>query len=148
MIWSVALYAVFIAACAAFTTTTPLPVIVVVLFLSGAFRSLQMTSQMAVQFADIPGAEMTSASTLSAVLQQLVRGIGVAFAAVLLNFAGLLLHGANATVTQTDFRIAFVIIAAVGAGSIVHYRSLDRSTGALVSGHRRSEPAKAPAPAD
>jgi EmrB/QacA subfamily drug resistance transporter len=138
MIWSVALYAAFIAACATFTVATPLAVIVVVLFLSGAFRSLQMTSQMAVQFADIPHAEMTGASTLSAVLQQVVRGVGVAFAAVLLNFSGLLLHGASVAVTQTDFRIAFVIIAAVGAGSILQYRSLDRHTGALVSGHREA----------
>jgi EmrB/QacA subfamily drug resistance transporter len=140
MIWSVGLYALFIAACAAFTTTTPLAAIVVVLFLSGAFRSLQMTSQMALQFADIPHSEMTSASTLSAVLQQIVRGIGVAFAAVLLNFSGLLLHGDSAVVTQTDFRIAFIIIAAVGGASMIRYRTLDRYTGAQISGHR--EPAK------
>jgi EmrB/QacA subfamily drug resistance transporter len=148
MIWSVLFYAVFIIACAAFTDTTPLSVIVVVLFLSGAFRSLQMTSQMAVQFADVPAAEMTSASTLSAVLQQVVRGIGVAFAAVLLNFAGLLLHGDVSAVTETDFRIAFVIIALVGAASAVSYRKLDRETGALVSGHRRVGPAKAAGTAD
>jgi EmrB/QacA subfamily drug resistance transporter len=148
MMWSVALYAAFIAACAAFTTTTPALAVVVVLFVSGACRSLQMTSQMALQFADIPAAEMTSASTLSAVLQQVVRGIGVAFAAVLLNFSGLLLHGDTAAVTQTDFRIAFVIIAAVGACSIIGYRTLDRGAGALVSGHRKAGPAKAPGAAD
>jgi hypothetical protein len=115
-----------------------LAAIVVVLFLSGAFRSLQMTSQMALQFADIPHSEMTSASTLSAVLQQIVRGIGVAFAAVLLNFSGLLLHGDSSVVTPTDFRIAFIIIAAVGGASMIRYRTLDRYTGAQISGHREA----------
>jgi EmrB/QacA subfamily drug resistance transporter len=148
MIWSVALYAGFIAACAAFTTTTPLLAIIVVLFVSGAFRSLQMTAQMALQFADIPAGEMSSASTLSAVLQQIVRGVGVAFAAVLLNFAGLLLHGETSAVTATDFRIAFVVIAAVGACSMIGYRTLDRGSGALVSGHRGGGAAKAPGAAD
>jgi hypothetical protein len=148
MIWSVTLFAVFMAACAAFTETTPLPIILVVLLLSGAFRSLQMTSQMSLQFADIPHHEMTAASTLSAVLQQVVRGVGVAFAAVLLNFSGLLLHGDSAAVTQTDFRIAFIIISVVGVCAVFGFRTLDRDTGAQISGHREAGPAKAPGVAD
>lgn len=141
LIGSAVLFAVSIAACATFDTNTPLIVILPLLFLGGCCRSLQMTAQTAFQFADIPAEEMTGASTLSSTLLQIVRAIGVALAAVLLNVA-VSLRG-DIGLTLPDFRIAFLAIAVVAMGSLFWYWPLERHAGAELSGHRRP-PAEPP----
>ena len=53
LIGSAALFAVTVAACATFDRATPLAVILPILFVGGACRSMQMTAQTAFQFADV-----------------------------------------------------------------------------------------------
>jgi hypothetical protein len=128
------LFAAAMASCALFTSTTPIALIVLVLFASGAFRSLQMTALSSLQFAEIPSAMISSASTLSAVFQQVVRGLGIAFAAILLTLlAGW--HGGGPPDLQ-DFRLALVAIAAFGLFSLFWYVGLPPTTASEVSGHR------------
>jgi hypothetical protein len=54
------------------------------LLLSGVFRSIGFSAYNSLQFADIAGTSMTGANTLSATLQQLAGGLGVAVGALLL----------------------------------------------------------------
>ncbi len=136
LIGSAALFALSIAACATFDRATPVMVILPILFVGGACRSMQMTAQTAFQFADVKPEDMTNASTLSSALLQIVRAIGIALAAVLLN-AAVGLRG-DRGLALPDFRIAFVAIAAVGLGSLFWYWPLERHAGAELSGHRRA----------
>ena len=65
-----------IAACAALSPGTPGWVIVGVLFVGGLCRSMQFTCLNTLQFADIPAAEMSGASTFSSMVQQMAMGLG------------------------------------------------------------------------
>jgi len=138
LIWSAVVFAILTAACAGFTRGTSLVIIVPVLFVSGVCRSLQMTAQTAFQFTEIASADITGASTLSSVMLQVVRAIGVALAAVLLNIS-LALSG-RVAMSLIDFRIAFVAISAIGLISLFWYLPLEHGSGAELSGHKRALP--------
>ena len=53
----------------------PTPLIAAILFFGGLCRSMQFTSLSTVAFADIPQSQMSSASTLSSMIQQMTIGI-------------------------------------------------------------------------
>ncbi|MFT4083341.1 MAG: MFS transporter [Nocardioides sp.] len=97
--------------CALIGPATPLPLIVALLVLSGVFRSVGFTGYNSVQFADIPAAGMGAANTLSATVQQLAAGLGVAVGALVLR--------ASEAVTGSDgehlgeWRLTFVVLAAL-----------------------------------
>src|SRR6185312_1959817 len=114
-------FTAFIVACAMFSIATPTIVILAVLLVGGSVRSLQMTSLGSLQFSDIPPGEITGASTLSGVNQQLMRSFGVAMAAVVLNLAVALRGGEPGVTTLVDFRIAFLVTAALAIGSVLWY---------------------------
>ncbi len=70
-------------------------VIVVVLFVSGLFRSLQFGAVNTLSFADVPKQQMSGASTLSSTIQQRTIGMGVALGAIALRIAAWV-HGHGA----------------------------------------------------
>ena len=137
LIGSASAFAIFVTACAMFTATTPAIVILILLFVGGSVRSLQMTSLGSLQFSDIPPGEITGASTLSGVNQQLMRSFGVALAAVVLNIAVALRGGTPGVLTLVDFRVALLVTAAVAFASVLWYLPLERNVGDVVSGRRR-----------
>jgi EmrB/QacA subfamily drug resistance transporter len=61
---------------------TPVPLIVGILFVSGAFRSVGFTAYNSLAFADIKSTELTHANTLNAAVQELAAGVGIAVAAL------------------------------------------------------------------
>jgi EmrB/QacA subfamily drug resistance transporter len=61
---------------------TPVAVIVAVLFVSGALRSIGFTAYNSLAFADIKSSELTHANTLNAAVQELAAGVGIAVAAL------------------------------------------------------------------
>lgn len=136
LIGSAAAFATFVVLCAMFTPSTPAIVILVLLFVGGAVRSLQMTSLGSLQFSDIPPREITGASTLSGVNQQLMRSFGVALAAVVLNLSVALRGGTPGIATLSDFRVALLVTAAIALGSVLWYLPLERNVGDHVSGRR------------
>src|SRR5690606_14023875 len=83
----------FIAAQGLFTPATPYWLIMLVLFLGGCFRSLQFTSLNAVGYAEISKREMSYATSLSSVAQQLSLSMGVAFGAFALETTSALQSG-------------------------------------------------------
>ena len=72
---------VFLAACALFTMTTPLLLIMIILVVGGFFRSLQFTAINTVAYAEVEPAQMSRATTLVSVNQQLAISAGVAVGA-------------------------------------------------------------------
>ena len=72
---------VFLGACALFTVTTPLLLIVIILVVGGFFRSLEFTAINTVAYAEIEPPQMSRATTLVSVNQQLAVSAGVAVGA-------------------------------------------------------------------
>jgi len=138
LIWSILLHIVGMFMFVMFGRETPLWLISALLFFAGAARSFQMTALTSLQFADVPQAQMTAASTLSAVIQQATRALGIALAALLLNLIALSSGGNAEQLDLQDFHIAFAIIAAFAAFSLFWYLPLPKDAGAVVSGHDAS----------
>jgi EmrB/QacA subfamily drug resistance transporter len=131
--------ALFLAAAALFTPTTPHLLIFAVLLTGGFFRSLQFTSLNAIAYADVPQAAMSRASSFSSVSQQLSGSVGIAFAALVLQGMQTLRH--DHVIHVGDFKAAFVLVALLSASSILMNLRLPRDAGNEVSGY-------VPAPAD
>ncbi len=128
------LSALSLLACGLLTPAWPLPLVLLLLFASGVFRSLQFTASNALAFADIPKARLSHASTLFSTNFQLAMGLGVAIAALLLR-ASMEWHG-HLDPQLLDFRLAFIAIAVLGVLSTLDSFRLARDAGDAVSGHR------------
>ncbi len=124
-----------IIACAAISARTPWALIVALMLIAGLSRSMQFTALGALSFADVPPAQRGSASTLSAMLQQVAMVFGVAFSATTLNLSQYL-RGAE-FLGPIDFRIAFVAIGLIGLVASLQFLSLPHDAAAEVSGHTR-----------
>jgi hypothetical protein len=94
---------------AAIEPGTPVPVLVGLLIVSGAARSVGFTAYNTIMYADIDQEQMTPANTLSSTLQQLAGGLGVAVGALGLQIGALI--GWFGTATVTPYRITWVLLA-------------------------------------
>lgn len=118
---------------ALFTPETPHLVIALVLLAGGFFRSLQFTCLNASAFADVDEKEMSGATAMVAVAQQLFLSTGVAMAAFILETLRAL--GPGGELTPGDFSLAFLVVAGLtGLAAVMHGR-LPRDAGRQVSGH-------------
>ena len=128
--------AILLAGCALLSPTTPMPLIVTVLFLHGLSRSMQFTSLNTLTFVDIPKPLMSSATSFAAVVQQMGLGMGVAVGALALRVAAWARGEHGAVPTLMDFHVAFGLVALLSLAAIVDCFQLDSRAGAEVSGHR------------
>jgi EmrB/QacA subfamily drug resistance transporter len=112
-------------------STTPLPILLGLLVLSGTFRSIGFTAYNTVAFADVPGDRMTSANTLMSAVQELGSGLGVAVAAVLVQLGATVGHFGG---SGAAFRFAFVVLAVLLAGPVAEAIALPRTAGNVVTG--------------
>ncbi|MGY2049994.1 DHA2 family efflux MFS transporter permease subunit [Methylobacterium sp. JK268] len=129
--------AALLAAIGLFSATTPHAVIIAVLLVGGCFRSLQFTAVNAIAYADVDPRDMSAATSLASVAQQLSLSVGVAFGAFALESAAAW-HGRSA-VRAEDFWPAFLAVALLSGLSTLSFARLSPSAGAEVSGHRRIE---------
>jgi EmrB/QacA subfamily drug resistance transporter len=132
-----ALAAASFAACVLLTRDTPLAVIAAVLFFGGLTRSMQYTALNTVAFADVQPAQMSGASTLFSVLQQMNSGIGIAFGAMALRL-GEAVTGHGGAPAAADFRIAFTAVTCVCLLAIADCTRLSKAAGAQVTGHAKT----------
>jgi len=103
-----------LALCASFSARTPLVLIVLVLVVSGVFRSIGFTAYNTIVFADVAPEGMGNANTLSSTIQQLTMGLGVAVGALALRAGAPLDHLVGAASTGGGpFHAAFLLLAAV-----------------------------------
>jgi predicted MFS family arabinose efflux permease len=126
--------AVFVVLNGWFTPETPHAVIIAILLIGGCFRSLQFTSLNAISFADVPPRDMSYATSLTSMVQQLALSTGVALGAFVLESVSL--ARGHATLTGEDFAPAFLVIGALSALSVLFFTRLDPDAGAEMSGHR------------
>lgn len=115
--------------------TTPLTVIVVVLAVSGIFRSVGFSAYNSVAFADVPAERMTHANTLHATLQELGAGLGIAVGALLVRLGdpvGAALGLADDP--ATPYRVAFVLLGVILLVPLVEALLLPPTAGRSVTG--------------
>src|SRR6201992_1096902 len=107
--------AAFLGACALFTVTTPLLLIMIILVVGGFFRSLEFTAINTVAYAEVEPAQMSRATTLVSVNQQLAISAGVAVGAFSVESTMWFRH---LTELNADvFAPAFVVVSVISAAS-------------------------------
>jgi MFS family permease len=111
--------------------TVPLPVLLALLAVAGASRSLQFTALNTLAFADVPQPAMGPANTWFSVAFQLSIGIGVAVGAVALRLASLAAGVEQPGLAQ--FHVALAAIALGMAGSALAALGLARDAGAAIT---------------
>jgi EmrB/QacA subfamily drug resistance transporter len=120
-----------IAACAFFSSTTPLTLACAVLFFGGATRSMQFTALNTLAFSDVPPASMTHANTLFSAAFQLAMGLGVALGAIAWRI-GEWAAPLDASPAWA-FRAAFLIVAVISLAGVWDSMSLKHSAGEAVA---------------
>jgi EmrB/QacA subfamily drug resistance transporter len=127
----------FLAACAFFTVSTPLPLIMIILVVGGFFRSLQFTAINTVAYAEVEPGQMSRATTLVSVNQQLAISAGVAIGAfsVESTMAWRHLPDLNADV----FAPAFVVVSVISAASAWFFWQMPDDAGHEISGRKAVE---------
>lgn len=124
------------AACGLLAPSTSFAVIVAVLFIAGATRSMQFTALATLAFADVDADRRSSATTISSMSQQLSMVFGVAVAAGCLKLFEIW-RGAS-VLGLGDFHAALMVMGAVVSVASLYFLILTRDAGAEVSGHRQS----------
>jgi MFS family permease len=126
--------AAFLAACAAFTPSTPVLVMTGILLVGGFFRSLQFTCINTVAYAEIDPPRLSRATSLMSVQQQLAISAGVAVGALIVETTMRIKE--SVTIEASDFWPAFLIVGAISAASAILFAQLPADAGAEMSGHR------------
>jgi len=131
----------FLAVCAGFTQTTPIALMVLLLFVGGFFRSLQFTSINTIAYADVEPHRVSRATALASVAQQLAVSSGVAVGASVVE---LTVHFKGGGPLQaSDFPPAFLAVAAISALSMFIFMRLSPEAGAEMT-DRASAPSESP----
>jgi hypothetical protein len=131
----------FLAVCAAFTQTTPVVVMFVLLMIGGFFRSLQFTSINTIAYAEVDAAHVGRATVLVSVGQQLAISSGVALGALAVEI-NLHVHGST-QLQASDFPPAFLALALVSGLSALLFARLNAEAGAEMTS-RRAAPSQPP----
>jgi EmrB/QacA subfamily drug resistance transporter len=125
---------VFLAACALFTVTTPLMLILIILVVGGFFRSLEFTAINTVAYAEVETAQMSRATTLVSVNQQLSISAGVAIGAFSVE-STMLMRGMT-ELSAADFAPAFLVVSVISAASAWFFWQMPDDAGHEISGRK------------
>jgi EmrB/QacA subfamily drug resistance transporter len=134
MLVDTAISAATIIMCAFFTAATPVMLIFVLLLIAGFFQSLQFTATQVMTYADIEQPQMSTATSIAGMTQQMSRGFGISLVAVLLNLS-VAWRGAS-TLGTPDFFVAFGGATIMALLCIPFCWSLPHDAASEVSGHR------------
>ena len=122
-------------ACAGFSVSTPVWLMVLVLTACGMARSLLFTGMSTLSFADVPPGELGNASVLWNVMQQVTNALGVSIAAITLNFVAAALGQPAGYIGRYNCLAALLVATAIGAFALLEFRKLPLDAGAAISGH-------------
>jgi len=128
-----ALSALSIAGVLLFRADTPHLVIALVLLLGGFSRSLQFTSLNTLIYADVADKDMSGATAVASMLQQLSTSVGVSLAALVLN-AMVGNSAANQFLPLMAFWPPLLMLALITLASMLLLRQLPATAGAILSG--------------
>ena len=115
-----------------FTLAPPHAVILGVLLLAGFFRSLQVSAVNTLVYADLAPPSMSQATSFASAGTQLSLSLGVTAAALTLE-AAQTLRGDSAILVG-DFVTAFLVVAVIGAMSVLIFWHLPRDAGSELTG--------------
>lgn len=133
------LAAASMALCATLSPTTPVVVILAILFVHGSLRSLEFTCMTTLAYTEIPPNRMSRANGFLSAVMQLSMGTGVAVGAITLRLVAHA-HGHSAATPQLhDFHLAILFMAILTLGPVINSLGLPPDAGAATSGHRQSE---------
>ena len=127
----------FLGACALFTATTPLALIGIILVVGGFFRSLQFTAINTVAYAEVEPAQMSRATTLVSVNQQLAVSAGVAVGAFCVETMQWAHHAQE--LSADLFAPAFLVVALISAASSLFFWQMPDDAGHEISGRKAVE---------
>ena len=125
---------VFLAACALFTVQTPLLLILVLLVVGGFFRSLEFTAINTVAYAEVEPSQMSRATTLVSVNQQLAISAGVAVGAACVESSMVL--NKMTELSADDFAPAFIVVSVLSAASAWFFWQMPDDAGHEISGRK------------
>jgi EmrB/QacA subfamily drug resistance transporter len=137
MVINAVVSSIFLAACALFTASTPLLLIMIILVVGGFFRSLQFTAINTVAYAEVEPAQMSRATTLVSVNQQLAISAGVAVGAFSVETTMLVHHVSE--LSAADFAPAFIVVAIISAVSTWFFYQMPDDAGHEISGRKAVE---------
>jgi len=126
--------AFFLAACALFTVSTPLLLIMIILVVGGFFRSLQFTAINTVAYAEVEPPQMSRATTLVSVNQQLALSAGVAVGAFSVETTMWLRHMSE--LDATVFAPAFLVVTVISTASCYFFWQMPDDAGHEISGRK------------
>jgi predicted MFS family arabinose efflux permease len=112
------------------TLNTPAWIILLLVGLLGMSSSFQFTCMNALNFADVEKKDMSHASIISSVVQQLAMSFGVCFSAGLLIFVSRWHH--VGTLNVAAFHTTFYLLSAVILSSLFIFRQLRAGDGATM----------------
>lgn len=130
LLWNGAFTVLLLAACGWLRPTTPHLVVLLVLFLGGLGRSMELTALTTMSFSDLPEHLKGNGTTLATTLQQMTTSLGIAVAALALHVAA----AGRRSSSVADFRIAFCVMAGLAAIALPFFALLNADAGAAVSG--------------
>ena len=141
MIYNAILGAISVGVLGLFTATTPYAVMVIVLLVGGCVRSIQFTSVNALAYADIASKDMSQATSIASVAQQLSVGLGVTVAGLALQTS--MDWQGHSTLVTADFWPAFLAVAVVSGSSVLFNLRLSPDAGAELARRRPETPVPA-----
>jgi EmrB/QacA subfamily drug resistance transporter len=134
MLYNPFICAVAIALFGLFRATTPHWLIFVVLLIAGLFHSLQFTALNAIAYAEVPDVDVSQATSIFAMVQQLSLGSGVVVGAFALQASSFLQRHGN--IMAADFWPAFLVLGLIVTSSAISALSLPGDAGAEMAGRQ------------
>ncbi|WP_263419361.1 MFS transporter [Terriglobus albidus] len=122
--------------CALLTPGTPTALLLFILFIHGACRSLEFTCLTTLAYAEIPAERMSRANGFLSAIMQLSAGMGVAVGAITLRIVAMAKGHSAAHPDLSDFRWAIVLMAIFALGPVIDSLALHPHAGASTSGHK------------
>ena len=133
--WTAVLVGAFTLIPGFFRMGTPVWIMFAVLALGGFVRATQFTASNALAFAELDQKQVTTASTLQAVIMQLSISLGITVGSLALQLVRLGSGGQALTPSQFTLPFCFVGVLSLLAAPV--YARLAHDTGADMTGHRR-----------
>lgn len=134
--WSAVAGAAAVAGFALMEPDTPHWFIMAYIFVFGLTRSSQFMTSNTLSYSDTPAAQLSRATSLGGVLQQLSVSFGVSIAAMLLGLVTL----DGSPLTPEKFQTVFLIMAVVPLLGLPGFLRLRPEDGAQVTGHGKDPP--------
>ncbi|MDY7579818.1 DHA2 family efflux MFS transporter permease subunit [Herbaspirillum sp. RTI4] len=122
----------------AFDSSMPYALMAGILLIGGCLRSLQFTSLNAISYADVTQRDLSQATSIASVAQQLSVGMGVTLGGLALQLS-MAVQG-HTTLVTADFWPAFLVVGIMAATSIPLLIRLPRDAGAELSGRGKTRP--------